>query len=145
MRFVEKAFWACWALVMVCTLGSLAHATAYPDQDVNGAGAPIPAGRAPATYVAPAPPVPLQGSTVTLNGSVETIFTGASGRCYLVNTNGKDIYFYGEDATHSTSAAVTDHRLPDPGIEKVCLLTGNTKIHFFASAATTATVAQTGP
>jgi hypothetical protein len=88
---------------------------------------------------------PQHGASVSLNGTTEAVFTGTAGSCYSINTEGKDIRFYVEDATNTGTASVTDHRLPDPGIQNVCLLPSQTKIHFFASVAATATVAQVGP
>jgi hypothetical protein len=88
---------------------------------------------------------PQHGVSVSLNGTGETIFTGSAGACYSINTEGKDVRFYVEDATNTGTAGVTDHRLPDPGIQNLCLQPGQTKIHFFAIVAATATVAQVGP
>lgn len=135
-KLSEKVPWPVLVLLGLVALlqgPRLAGAIAYPTAQDS------------AHLEAPAPPAPQHGSTVTLNGSVETIFTGTAGSCYLISTNGKDLYFYGEDAVNTGTAAVTDSRLPDPGIEKTCLSGANTKLHFFASAATTATVAKTGP
>lgn len=131
--------WVGGALVAVA-LGiaaqQVAHAVAYNKGDAELAA-----------MLSPAPPAPGQCNTVTLNGSVETIFTGLSGRCYRVSTNGRDIYYFVEPTTawDAGVADATQSRLPDPGVEKACLQTGQTKLHFFASAATTATVCQTGP
>lgn len=92
------------------------------------------------------PPAPRQCTTITLNGSVETVFTGVLDSRYRISTNGKDIYYFEEPASafDGGTADATQARLPDPGVEVVTLDT-STKLHFFASAATTATICQTGP